>query len=108
MGVNSARKVRLEHETEIAVLQNEVKNLNEKIDDLKLHIKELHDSTERNMEETRRFLKQFQEENDEAHAKVVERIANLERIKWMLFGAAAVIGATGAEAFKMFMQHIVG
>lgn len=82
-------------ETDIAVLQVQVKNLHEKIDDIKIEIREVLD-----------LIKQVQEENERGHAALAERINSFERIKWMLMGAAALIGATGVEAVKMFISHI--
>lgn len=88
-------------ETEIAVLQVQFKNLDEKIDEIKVEVKDLHDCLDRNMAETKVILKEFQEANNKSHDDLAEKFSSLEKIKWMLMGAAAVLGATGVEAFKM-------
>jgi len=103
--VNAVKRVE-QAETEIAVLQVQFGNLNEKIDDLKVEVKDLHDCLDRNMEETKLILKEFQEANDKSHDELVEKFASLEKIKWMLMGAAAVLGATGVEAFKSIIGHL--
>jgi hypothetical protein len=103
--VNAVKRVE-QAETEIAVLQVQFGNLNEKIDDLKVEVKDLHDCLDRNMDETKLILKEFQEANDKSHDELVEKFASLEKIKWMLMGAAAVLGATGVEAFKSIIGHL--
>jgi predicted nuclease with TOPRIM domain len=81
-----------------------VKNLDEKLDDLKVEVKDLHDCLDRNMDETKVILKEFQEANTKSHDELAEKLSSLEKIKWMLMGAAAVLGATGVEAFKMIVN----
>jgi hypothetical protein len=103
MSANAAKRVE-QAETEIAVLQVQFRNLDEKIDDLKVEVKELHDCLDRNMDETKVILKEFQETNKKSHDELAEKISGMEKIKWMLMGAAAVLGATGVEAFKMIMH----
>jgi hypothetical protein len=103
--VNAVKRVE-QAETEIAVLQVQFKNLDEKIDDLKSEVKDLHDCLDRNMDETKVILKEFQETNNKSHEELVEKFASLEKIKWMLMGAAAVLGATGVEAFKTIIGNI--
>jgi len=88
-------------ETEIAVLQVQFRNLDGKIDDLKSEVKDLHECLDRNMDETKIILKEFQESNKKSHDELAEKISGIEKIKWMLMGAAAVLGATGVEAVKM-------
>ena len=88
-------------ETEIAVLQVQFRNLDEKIDDLKSEVKDLHECLDRNMDETKIILKEFQESNKKSHDELAEKISGIEKINWMLMGAAAVLGATGVEAVKM-------
>jgi chromosome segregation ATPase len=87
-------------ETEIAVLQVQFRNLDEKIDEIKVEVKDLHDCLDRNMDETKIILKEFQECNKKSHDELAEKISGIEKIKWMLMGAAAVLGATGVEAVK--------
>lgn len=87
--------------TDVAVLQLEVRNLHDKVDELKTDVKDLHDCLDRNMAETREFLKEFQEGQTKQHEELTDKVSSIEKIKWMLMGAAAVLGATGVEAVKM-------
>lgn len=90
--------------TDVAVLQLEVRNLHDKVDDLKTDVKDLHDCLDRNMAETREFLKDFQDSQTKQHEELADKVSNIEKIKWMLMGAAAILGATGLEAVQMFLS----
>jgi len=103
MSTNAAKRVE-QAETEIAVLQVRINVIDEKVDELKTEVKELHDCLDRNMDETKVILKEFQESNKKSHDELSEKIGSMEKIKWMLMGAAAVLGATGVEAFKMIFK----
>lgn len=103
MSTNAAKRVE-QAETEIAVLQVRINVIDEKVDELKAEVKDLHDCLDRNMDETKVILKEFQEANKQSHDELAEKLGNMEKIKWMLMGAAAVLGATGVEAFKMFLK----
>ena len=89
--------------TDVAVLQLEVRNLHDKVDELKTDVKDLHDCLDRNMVETREFLKEFQDSQTKQHEELAEKVSSIEKIKWMLMGAAAIAGATGLEAVQMFL-----
>ena len=89
--------------TDVAVLQLQVSNLNDKVDELKSDVKDLHDCLDRNMTETREFLKEFQESQTKQHEELADKVSSIEKIKWMLMGAAAILGATGLEAVQMFL-----
>jgi hypothetical protein len=101
MSVNAATKRVEQAETEIAVLRVRFDNLDEKMDELKVEVKDLHECLDRNMDETKIILKEFQDNNKKSHDELAEKINGMEKIKWMLMGAAAVLGATGVEAVKM-------
>ncbi len=102
--VNAAKRVE-QAETEIAVLQVRINVIDEKVDELKSEVKDLHDCLDRNMDETKIILKEFQESNKKSHDELAEKLNSMEKIKWMLMGAAAVLGATGVEAFKSVIGH---
>ena len=89
--------------TDVAVLQLQVSNLNDKVDELKTDIKDLHDCLDRNMAETKEFLQNFQSQQSEQHEELADKVSSIEKIKWMLMGAAAILGATGIEAVQMFL-----
>ena len=89
--------------TDVAVLQLEVNNLHEKVDELKIDVRDLHVCLDRNMNETREFLEKFQAESNRQHNELADKVSSIEKIKWMLMGAAAILGATGVEAVQMFL-----
>lgn len=90
-------------ETDIAVLQIQVQNLDEKVDELKMDVKDLHECLDRSMVETKSILKDFRDSAQAQHDELAEKLSSLEKIKWMLMGAAALAGATGVEAIQMFL-----
>ena len=94
----AAAKKKLEETiVDVAVLQTEVYNLNEKVDEIKLDIRDLHDCLDRNMTETKEFLEKFKSESDSQHKKLADKVSGVEKIKWMLLGAAAILGIGGWE-----------
>jgi polyhydroxyalkanoate synthesis regulator phasin len=100
---NAARKSLEDTVTDVALLQKEVNHLHGKVDELKGDVKDLHECLDRNMYETREFLEKFQAESNKQHGELSEKVSGIEKIKWMLMGAAAILGATSVEAVKMFL-----
>lgn len=93
-------KVSKKTETEIAVLQVQVQNLDEKIEGMKSDIRELRESMDKGSEATLTLIKEFQTSNQEQHDQLVEKVTTLERWRWMLMGAAAVAGAMGFQTLQ--------
>lgn len=82
-------------ETEVAVLQVQYQNLNEKVDDLKIGLKDLTLHIDDHMESTHNLIKEFQEENKKQHDEVNKKVTSLEKWRWMLMGAGVLAGALG-------------
>jgi predicted RNase H-like nuclease (RuvC/YqgF family) len=82
-------------ETDIAVLQVQVANLDEKIDDLKSDLLEIKNSLKQNAEHNETMIEQLKKENAEQHSELAEKVEALEKWRWMLIGAAALAGAMG-------------
>ena len=82
-------------ETEVAVLQVQFQNLNEKVDELKTDLQDLETHIDNHMEKTHDLIKDFQEENKKQHDEVNQKISSLEKWRWMLIGGATVVGALG-------------
>lgn len=102
----TAKKIKFEQTaTEVAVLQLEVENLHEKVDELKTDVKDLHECLDRNMTETKQLLKEYNDISVKQHEELSEKVSGFEKIKWMLMGAAALLGATGVEAVQMFLSQ---
>ena len=93
-------------ETEVAVLQVQFKNLDEKVDEVKAELKDIRDDMSRNNDATHSLIREFQNSNVEAHNKMASKISALEKWRWMLMGAGIVIGALGYPAIgKMLGMH---
>lgn len=91
-------------ETDIAVLQVQVKNLDEKVDEVKVDIKDLRHAIEKGSEDTLSLIKDFQASNSESHDKLSEKVEALDKLRWMLLGAAALGGAMGYQGFEMIIS----
>ena len=93
-------------ETDIAVLQVQVANLDEKIDDLKSDLTEIKESLKQNAQRNSDMLEEFKKENAEQHNELAEKVSSLERWRWMLMGAAALAGALGWSGIQsIFTQQ---
>jgi len=90
-------------ETEIAVLQVQFKNLDEKVDELKTDMKDMRDDMQKQTESTQSLLKGFQDANVAAHKDMASKISALEKWRWMLMGAGVVIGALGWPAIAKLL-----
>ena len=82
-------------ETEIAVLQVQYGYLNEKVDDIKIGLKDLESHIDNHMDETHKLIKEFQEENKRQHDETNKKVSALEKWRWMLMGAGVLAGALG-------------
>ena len=91
-------------ETDIAVLQTEFKNLDAKFADIKEDVSKLGVKIDLYAESTQSMLKEFQQENQEQHAIVEEKIQSLEKWRWMLMGAGMGLGALGYSGFQTFFS----
>ena len=91
-------------ETEIAVLQVQVTNIETKINDIKESLKEVHDCVHLNAEETQRLIKELQESNEKAHKTLSEKVTALEKWRWMLMGAGVVIGSIGFDSLAKLLK----
>jgi len=90
-----AQTLPIQTQTEVAVLQVQFKNLDEKVDDLKVELKDMRSSLEKHSEEHSALMKEMQESAQEAHKSMASKINALEKWRWMLMGAGVVIGALG-------------
>ena len=56
--------------TEIAVLQVQVKNIEQDVSEIKSSLKDMHECLDRNATETRDMLKEMREEDTKAHKEL--------------------------------------
>lgn len=91
-------------DTEIAVLQVQVTNIETKINDLKADLKEVHDCLDKNAEETHRLIKELQESNSDSHKAISDKVSALEKWRWMMMGAGMVIGSFGFDTVAKLLK----
>jgi len=104
MATASSKVPKMQPETEIAVLQIQVKNLEEKIGELKVDLKALHDAIEANAEETRQMLKTMREQDVKEHGELASKISVLEKWRWMMMGAGVALGAMGHNVWGSLLK----
>lgn len=103
MAQSSAVQKLKQTETEVAVLQVQYSNLSEKVDDLKTDLRGLRDHIDGHMDETHSLIKLFQAENKQQHDEVNNKVAALEKWRWMLMGAGVLAGAIGLPAIEKLL-----
>ena len=91
----TARINKVKTETDIAVLQVQVSNLDLRFTDLKDCVDNFENKVEHNFDMLHATLRDFQEENHRQHKEVNEKISSLEKWRWMVMGGAATAGALG-------------
>jgi len=93
-----------QNETEIAILQVQVSNLDEKIDDIKSDLKEMRTHMSKGAEDTQKLLKEFQVSNSEQHDIMGKKVATLERWRWTIAGACLLAGALGFDTLAKLLR----
>ena len=104
MATAASKATKMQPETEIAVLQVQVKNIEEKIGDLKVDLKSIHESLDANAEETRQMLKTMREQDVKEHGELASKISVLEKWRWMMMGACVVVGALGFNTVSALLK----
>ena len=104
MATATSKVAKMQPETEIAVLQIQVKTLEEKIGELKVDLKLLHDAIEANADETRRMLKSMREQDVKEHSELAGKISVLEKWRWMMMGAGIIIGSLGFPTLSAILK----
>ncbi len=91
-------------ETDVAVLQVQVQNIEEKIGELKEDVKDLADNIDKNNEATKQTLKDMQVASTSAHKAMDDKISSLEKWRRMMMGAGVVLGALGHNMFGSLLK----
>ena len=80
----------------ISVVEVQVTNLDEKLDEIKVDVKEMHDCLDRTGSELKSTLKEMHDESCRQHNELAGKIGELEKFKtkwtYMIAGAIAVLG----------------
>ena len=80
----------------VSVLETQVVNIDEKIDDIKTDIKQVHDCLDRTGDELKAALKEMQDTSSDQHEQLAVKISELEKFRmkgtYLVLGGRAVIG----------------
>lgn len=91
-------------QTEIAILQIQVKNIEDKVGEIKEDLKSVHECLDRNSQEMKTMIKEMQESDSNAHASLAQKVSSLEKWRWMMMGAGIVIGSLGFETLAKLLK----
>jgi len=80
----------------LGIVETKVENLNEKLDHLKIDVKDMHDCLDRTRDDIKGQLKEMAAASSEQHSQLAKKISSLEKEKekWTYI-IAGVIGAGG-------------
>jgi predicted nuclease with TOPRIM domain len=89
----------------LGIVETKVENLNEKLDDVKRDIKDVHDCLDRTGDELKTQLQTMHDDSCKQHDTLAGKISDLEkfRMKWnyMIAGAIAVLGIMSGHFDKV-------
>ena len=104
MATAISKASKMQPETEIAVLQVQVKNIEDKIGELKEDLKSIRSALDENAEETRQMLKTMREQDVKEHGELASKISVLEKWRWMMMGAGVIIGSLGFNTVAALLK----
>ena len=97
-------KVNQQTETDVAVLQVKVENIEQDVTEIKGDIKFLTDALGEKTESTHKMLKEISEAAAEAHKSLDAKISSLEKWRWMMMGAGIVLGSLGYGTIEKLLK----
>lgn len=92
-------------ETEVAVLQVQVENIENKVSEIKQDVKDLRQTIEEHAEENKKTLKAMGDSSANAHKAMSDKITSLEKWRWMMMGAGIVLGSLGYDTIAKLLTH---
>jgi hypothetical protein len=90
--------------TDIAVLQVQVKNIEQDVSEIKASLKDMHECLDRNANETRDLLTNMRNEDIAAHKELGSKVSALEKWRWMMMGAGIVLGSLGFDMIAKMLK----
>lgn len=99
-----AVKINQQTETEVAILQVKVENIEQDVSEIKGDIKALSDTMNQKTEDTHKLLKDMASEAADAHKALGAKISSLEKWRWMMMGAGIVIGSLGFDTLGKLLK----
>ena len=91
-------------ETDIAVLQVQVRNIEDKVGEIKSDLKDVQKSIDDHAEQTQNTLKAMSDSSALAHKAMSDKISSLEKWRWMMMGAGIVLGTMGYETVAKLLK----
>ena len=89
----------------IGIVETKVENLSEKLDDLKVGVKDMHDCLDNTRDSLTDKLNEMYNASCTQHAELAKKIGNLEQIRqkmiWMAAGAVAFAGILSGHFDKI-------
>ena len=89
----------------IGIVETKVENLSEKLDDLKVGVKEMHDCLDNTRDSLTDKLNEMYNASCTQHAELAKKIGNLEQIRqkmiWMAAGGVAFAGILSGHFEKI-------
>ena len=89
----------------ISIVEVKVENLNEKMDDLKVDVKDMHDCLDKTRDSLLEKLDEIYTASCDQHAELAKKISNLEQIRqkmvWMVAGGVAFAGILSGHMDKV-------
>ena len=89
----------------LGIVETKVENLGEKLDDIKVDVKEMHDCLDRTRDELKDQLSKMYDTSCSQHAEMAKKIGELEKIRektmWMVAGAVAMAGIFSGHLDKL-------
>ena len=94
----------------LGIVETKVENLNEKLDDIKGDVKEVHDCVHRTGETINKALEEMRKESTDQHSVLAGKVSELEKIKskytmYAMVGLAFAAGAGWINAINF--PHIL-
>ena len=94
----------------LGIVETKVENLNEKLDDIKSDVKEVHDCVHRTGETISKALEEMRKESTDQHSVLASKVIELEKIKskytmYAMVGLAFAAGAGWINAINF--PHIL-
>jgi len=89
----------------IGIVETKVENLSEKMDDLKVDVRDMHDCLDKTRNSLVEKLDEMYSASCEQHAELAKKISNLEQIRqkmvWMVAGGVAFAGILSGHMDKV-------
>ena len=91
-------------ETEIAVLQLQVKHVENQIAELKDDNKSITEMIKSNHKEMNELLKEIQASSRDSTTSLAAKVSALEKWRWMLMGAGVALGTLGYNTIASLLK----